>query len=143
MREDCIEQKGIVIKKQEDKITVKIEQKSTCASCHARGACTSLDKKDKEIDIKTKDVENYNIGDELIITISTKLGLKAVFIAFIIPLLLLVIALFLSIKIFSLAQSLSAFISLIVVALYYFLLYKQNLFLSKQFNFSIKEKIIE
>ncbi len=143
MREDCIEQKGIVIKKQEDKITVKIEQKSTCASCHARGACTSLDKKDKEIDIKTKDVENYNIGDELVITISTKLGLKAVFIAFIIPLLLLVIALFLSIKIFSLAQSLSAFISLIVVALYYFLLYKQNLFLSKQFNFSIKEKITE
>lgn len=143
MREDCIEQKGIVIKKQEDKITVKIEQKSTCASCHARGACTSLDKKDKEIDIKTKDVENYNIGDELVITISTKLGLKAVFIAFIIPLLLLVIALFLSIKIFSLAQSLSAFISLIVVAIYYFLLYKQNLFLSKQFNFSIKEKITE
>lgn len=143
MREDCIEQKGIVIKKQEDKITVKIEQKSTCASCHARGACTSLDKKDKEIDIKTKDVENYNIGDELVITISTKLGLKAVFIAFIIPLLLLVIALFLSIKIFSLAQSLSAFISLIVLAIYYFLLYKQNLFLSKQFNFSIKEKITE
>lgn len=143
MREDCIEQKGIVIKKQEDKITVKIEQKSTCASCHARGACTSLDKKDKEIDIKTKDVENYNIGDELVITISTKLGLKAVFIAFIIPLLLLVIALFLSIKIFSLAQSLSAFISLIVVAIYYFLIYKQNLFLSKQFNFSIKEKITE
>ena len=143
MREDCIEQKGIVIKKQEDKITVKIEQKSTCASCHARGACTSLDKKDKEIDIKTKDVENYNIGDELVITISTKLGLKAVFIAFIIPLLLLVIALFLSIKIFSLAQSLSAFISLIVVAIYYFLLYKQNLFLSKQFNFIIKEKITE
>lgn len=143
MKEDCVEQKGIVIKKQEDKVIVKIEQKSTCSSCHARGACTSLDKKDKEIEIKTKDVENYNIGDEVIITISTKLGLKAVFIAFVLPLILLVIALFLSIKLFSLTQSLSALVSLLVVAAYYFFLYKQNLFLSKEFNFLIKEKITQ
>lgn len=143
MKEDCVEQKGIVIKKQEDKVIVKIEQKSTCSSCHARGACTSLDKKDKEIEIKTKDVENYNIGDEVIITISTKLGMKAVFIAFVLPLILLVIALFLSIKLFSLTQSLSALVSLLVVAAYYFFLYKQNLFLSKEFNFLIKEKITQ
>ena len=143
MKEDCIEQKGIVIKKQEDKVIVKIEQKSTCSSCHARGACTSLDKKDKEIEIKTKDTQNYNIGDEVIITISTKLGLKAVFIAFVLPLILLVIALFLSIKLFSLTQSLSALVSLLVVAAYYFFLYKQNLFLSKEFNFLIKEKITQ
>mgnify|MGYP003434662035 FL=1 len=143
MKEDCVEQKGIVIKKQEDKVIVKIEQKSTCSSCHARGACTSLDKKDKEIEIKTKDVENYNIGDEVIITISTKLGMKAVLIAFVLPLILLVIALFLSIKLFSLTQSLSALVSLLVVAAYYFFLYKQNLFLSKEFNFLIKEKITQ
>lgn len=143
MKEDCVEQKGIVIKKQEDKVIVKIEQKSTCSSCHARGACTSLDKKDKEIEIKTKDTQNYNIGDEVIITISTKLGMKAVFIAFVLPLILLVIVLFLSIKLFSLTQSLSALVSLLVVAAYYFFLYKQNLFLSKEFNFLIKEKITQ
>ncbi len=143
MKEDCVEQKGIVIKKQEDKVIVKIEQKSTCSSCHARGACTSLDKKDKEIEIKTKDTQNYNIGDEVIITISTKLGMKAVFIAFVLPLILLVIALFLSIKLFSLTQSLSALVSLLVVEAYYFFLYKQNLFLSKEFNFLIKEKITQ
>ncbi|MEE0888755.1 MAG: SoxR reducing system RseC family protein [Bacteroidales bacterium] len=143
MREDCVEQKGIVIKKQEDKLVVKIEQKSTCSSCHARGACTSLDKKDKEIEIKSKDTANYNIGDEVIITISTKLGMKAVLIAFVLPLILIVLALFLSIKIFSLSQSISALISLLVLSAYYFLLYKQNLFLSKQFNFTIKEKITE
>lgn len=143
MKEDCVEQKGIVIKKQEDKVIVKIEQKSTCSSCHARGACTSLDKKDKEIEIKTKDTQNYNIGDEVIITISAKLGMKAVLIAFVLPLILLVIALFLSIKLFSLTQSLSALVSLLVVAAYYFFLYKQNLFLSKEFNFLIKEKITQ
>ncbi|MBR5254760.1 MAG: SoxR reducing system RseC family protein [Bacteroidales bacterium] len=143
MREDCVEQKGVVIKKQQDKIIVKIEQKSTCSSCRARGACTSLDKKDKEIEIKTQDTQNYNIGDEVIITITTKLGMKAVLIAFVLPLILLVIALFLSIKLFSLAQSISALVSLLVVAAYYFFLYKQNHLLSKEFNFSIKEKITE
>ncbi|MEE0266444.1 MAG: SoxR reducing system RseC family protein [Bacteroidales bacterium] len=143
MKEECVEQKGIVIKKQEDKLVVKIEQKSTCSSCHARGACTSLDKKDKEIEIKSKDTANYNIGDEVIITISTKLGMKAVLIAFVLPLILIVLALFLSIKIFSLSQSLSALISLLVLSAYYFFLYKQNLFLSKEFNFLIKEKITQ
>lgn len=141
MREDCVEQKGIVIKTQADKITVKIEQKSTCASCHARGACTSLDKKDKEIEVKTKEANNYNIGDEIIITISTKLGMKAVFIAFVLPLILLVISLFLTIQLFLLSQPLSALISLVVLTAYFFVLYKQKRFLSKEFNFSIKEKI--
>jgi sigma-E factor negative regulatory protein RseC len=69
--------------------------------------------------------------------------MKAVLIAFVLPLILLVIALFLSIKLFSLAQSISALVSLLVVAAYYFFLYKQNHLLSKEFNFSIKEKITE
>jgi uncharacterized membrane protein YjdF len=69
--------------------------------------------------------------------------MKAVLIAFVLPLILIVLALFLSIKIFSLSQSISALISLLVLSAYYFLLYKQNLFLSKQFNFTIKEKITE
>ena len=101
------------------------------------------EEKDKEIEITTKDVENYSIGDEVIITVSTKLGMKAVFIAFVLPLILIVVALFLSIKLFTLSQSLSALISLVVLSAYYFFLYKQNLFLSKQFNFTIKEKITE
>lgn len=141
MREDCVEQKGIVLRKENSKITVKIEQKSTCSSCHARGACTSLDKKDREIEIETKQADTYNIGDEVIVGISTKIGMKAVLIAFIIPLIILVIAIFACIKLFSLTQSLSALISLLVVSIYYFVLYKQNNLLSKQFNFYIKHKI--
>ena len=92
---------------------------------------TSLDKKDKEIEIKSKDTANYNIGDEVIITISTKLGMKAVLIAFVLPLILIVLALFLSIKIFSLSQSLSALISLLVLSAYYFFLIQTKPF-SKQ-----------
>ncbi|MBO7277015.1 MAG: SoxR reducing system RseC family protein [Bacteroidales bacterium] len=140
MREDCVEQKGVVIKKEKDKLTVKIEQKSTCASCHARGACTSLDKTDKEIEIKTKDTADYQIGDEVIISIAVKLGLKAVLIAFVLPLVLLLIILFANIKLFNLSQSLSALVSLVFIAIYYLILYKQNHKLSKEFNFQIKKK---
>lgn len=139
MREDCVEQKGVVIKKETDKLVVKIEQKSTCSSCHARGACTSLDKKDREIEIKTKDVADYQVGDEVIVSISTKLGFKAVLIAFILPLILLLIVLFLSIKLFTFSQSLSALISLAFLAIYYMVLYKQNHKLSKEFNFYVKK----
>ncbi len=140
MREDCVEQKGVVIKKETDKLTVKIEQKSTCSSCHARGACTSLDKKDREIEIKTKDIADYQIGDEVIVSITTKLGFKAVLIAFILPLILLLIAIFASVNLFSLSQALSALIALVIIAIYYLILYKQNNKLTKEFNFQIKKK---
>ncbi len=44
-----IEHKGIVQKVSERKITVGIINESACASCHAKGACTVADMKDKEI----------------------------------------------------------------------------------------------
>lgn len=141
MREDCVEQKGVVIRVEDNKVVVKIEQKSTCSTCHARGACTSLDKKDKEIEIKTSNPQSYKIGDDVIVTINTKMGMKAVLIAFIIPCILLLISLFLSIKTFLLSQALSALISLIILSLYYFILYKNNHLLSKEFNFNIKHRV--
>ena len=48
MVENCSEQVGIVVDVKPKEVVVKIEQKSTCANCHSRGACTSFDKKDKE-----------------------------------------------------------------------------------------------
>lgn len=140
IREDCTEQKGIIIKKEENLVVVKIEQKSTCSSCHARGACTSLDKKDKEIEVKT--TQDYQIGDEVIVSIATRLGLKAVLIAFLLPLILLLIVIFLSTLLFSLSESISAIISLVFLAIYYIILYKNNHLISKEFTFQIKKKEI-
>lgn len=135
--ESCSEQVGTVLKVEADKVWVVIEQKSACASCHARGACSSFDKKDKEIEVRTEKSAEYKQGDKVKVSISTKLGLKAVVIAFIIPFVLLLIALILSLNVVNLSEALSCLISLLVTAVYYFILFKQKDKLYKQFVFKI------
>ncbi|MCI7465431.1 MAG: SoxR reducing system RseC family protein, partial [Bacteroidales bacterium] len=102
--EDCSTQYGIVTKVQTDRVFVLVEQKSACASCHARGACSSFDKKNKTIEVATKQASDYKKGDKVEVSISTRLGMKAVVIAFLVPFVLLVISLILCLKTFDFSE---------------------------------------
>lgn len=137
MVENCSEQVGIVVDVKPKEVVVKIEQKSTCANCHSRGACTSFDKKDKEIEVATDKAADYKIGDKVKVSISTKLGMKAVFIAFVLPFVFLMIAIVLSLKVFDLSEALSCLIAISVMGIYYFILFKRKKSLRKQFVFKI------
>lgn len=137
MVENCSEQVGIVVDVKPQEVVVKIEQKSTCANCHSRGACTSFDKKDKEIEVVTDKAADYKIGDKVKVSISTKLGMKAVFIAFVLPFVFLMIAIVLSLKVFDLSEALSCLIAISVMVIYYFILFKRKNSLHKQFVFKI------
>lgn len=137
MVENCSGQVGIVVDVKPKEVVVKIEQKSTCANCHSRGACTSFDKKDKEIEVATDKVADYKIGDKVKVSISTKLGMKAVFIAFVLPFVFLMIAIVLSLKVFDLSEALSCLIAISVMEIYYFILFKRKKCLRKQFVFKI------
>ena len=137
MVENCSEQVGVVVDVKPKEVVVKIEQKSTCANCHSRGACTSFDKKDKEIEVATDKAADYKIGDKVKVSISTKLGMKAVFIAFVLPFVFLMIAIVLSLKVFDLSEALSCLIAISVMGIYYFILFKRKKSLRKQFVFKI------
>lgn len=137
MIENCSEQVGVVVDVKPKEVVVKIEQKSTCANCHSRGACTSFDKKDKEIEVATDKAADYKIGDKVKVSISTKLGMKAVFIAFVLPFVFLMIAIVLSLKVFDLSEALSCLIAISVMGIYYFILFKRKKSLRKQFVFKI------
>lgn len=137
MVENCSEQVGVVVDVKPKEVVVKIEQKSTCANCHSRGACTSFDKKDKEIEVATDKAADYKIGDKVNVSISTKLGMKAVFIAFVLPFVFLMIAIVLSLKVFDLSEALSCLIAISVMGIYYFILFKRKKSLRKQFVFKI------
>lgn len=137
MVENCSEQVGIVVDVKPKEVVVKIEQKSTCANCHSRGACTSFDKKDKEIEVATDKAADYKIGDKVKVSISTKLGMKAVFIAFVLPFVFLMIAIVVCLKCLNLSEALSCLIAIVITAVYYYVLFKQKNNLQKQFVFKI------
>lgn len=136
---ECTEQKGIVTGKQENKVIVRIERKSSCASCHARGACTSLDKQDKEIEVICDNADQYDIGEEVTVSISTRLGLKAVVIAFVIPFVILFVTLLCCISLFGLKEEVGSLLALTAITVYYVILFKARRILNRQFVFSIRK----
>ena len=69
---------GIVRSVNGNRLTVEIVSKSMCASCHAKGACSSSDMKIKEIDVVAEGNETYAAGEKVNLVISHGNGLKAV-----------------------------------------------------------------
>ena len=91
----------------------------------------------QEIEVATDKAADYKIGDKVKVSISTKLGMKAVFIAFVLPFVFLMIAIVLSLKVFDLSEALSCLIAISVMGIYYFILFKRKKSLRKQFVFKI------
>lgn len=71
---------------------VVIDQQSACAECHARAACTASDKTEKIIDARITSGK-FEPGEKVMIIGQKSIGLIAVVIAYVIPLLLLVVTL--------------------------------------------------
>ena len=70
--------------------TVEIVSESACSSCHAKGLCSLGESKTKAIQVPTRGWDNYKVGDEVDVTLSASMGHKAVWIAYMIPLALLI-----------------------------------------------------
>lgn len=71
--------------------TVEIIQTSACAGCHAKSLCSLSDESKKVIMLPTDPYSEKNVGDEVEIVLKYTMGLKAVWISYIIPLLILLI----------------------------------------------------
>lgn len=134
---ESIEHRGIVESIEGNTVSVRIIQLSACTSCQVHGFCGAADKKEKIIKVIDKS-GFYKVGDEVQLCGQTSLGRKAVFYAFIIPL-ILIIATIASMTAFGFAETTSAFAGLIILAIYYLVLYLLRNSLDKQFIFMLKK----
>lgn len=133
--DDKITHIGIVDSVSEHKVIVRILQASACSGCHAAGLCHSSESKEKLIDVYVDSASAYTKGQKVIIEGSTHRGLKAVILAYVIPLVAIVVTLALAIP--RIGEPSAALLSLIVVAAYYAILYTQRSHLAKRFTFKI------
>lgn len=81
---------GTIVNVYDGFIWVTIEQKSACSGCHAKGYCASTDCKDRILKFRIKNNEHLNIGDRVNVFVSDKVGFVSVFIAFVLPILIVV-----------------------------------------------------
>lgn len=90
---DRISHTGIVEAIEEGRVTVRIVQTSACASCKVARHCSAAESREKRVEVyDSKAAERHEVGDEVVVTMSERNGRDAVIIAFVIPLVIMILA---------------------------------------------------
>ena len=136
---DIIKHRGVVEKIEGTHVVVRIVQTSACSACSAKGLCNASESKEKQIDVYEVNPA-YRIGEEVILCGTTSMGMKAVFLAFGIPVFLLLAALFVTMRVTDGDALLSAIVALVAVVPYYAVLYLMKDKMNKTFSFVIEKQ---
>ncbi|WP_443777548.1 SoxR reducing system RseC family protein [Bacteroides clarus] len=133
---NTIKHQGIVENINGSHLQVRIIQTSACASCSIKGHCSSVDTKEKLIDVTDDNVSSYQPGDRVWVIGELSMGVMAVLLAFILPFLVLIFSLFIFMAIWN-DELGSALCSLALLIPYYYILWLNKSRLGKKFSFSI------
>ena len=134
-----IKHRGIVEKMEGSHVVVRIVQTSACAACSAKGLCNASESKEKQIDVYEVNA-SYRIGEEVVLCGTTSMGMHAVFLAFGIPMLLLLVALFVTMRVTDGDALVSSLVALFAVVPYYLVIYFMKDKLNKTFSFTIEKQ---
>ncbi|MBR0331587.1 MAG: SoxR reducing system RseC family protein [Alistipes sp.] len=110
---------GTVAEVSAKQVVVRITSRSACGSCAARSACGLAEAQEKLIEVRTADAARYAVGDEVTVGVKPYIGAKAVGLAYVGALVVLILALVLSVGVFGVSEGVGVLITLAAVALYY------------------------
>ena len=135
MREQ-VSHKGRVVRMTPQSTVVAIEQHAACSSCHAAGLCGMADVAEKAVEVPADPYASYRVGDEVEVVLKATMGMKAVWLAYFIPLLVLlaVILLLVALGVGEVAAGLAG---IGAIAVYYFLLWLLRNRLRNEYVFTI------
>jgi sigma-E factor negative regulatory protein RseC len=128
---------GIIQSISGETISVRILAQSACSSCHAKGMCAVSEVEEKIIEAHSGQTGQYQPGDQVMVRMEESLGMKAVFMGYVLPLIVLLV----SIVVFLLLlknEGLAALFSILMLVPYYLVLYLFRNKLQKKFRFSIQ-----
>lgn len=135
--ENKIKHVGVVESVNGGRIQVRIIQSSACASCKAAKQCHTSESKEKVVDIYSDDTE-YVIGQRVMVMASYKVGLVAVSLAMLVPLVLMTSILFL-LAACGYDEITAAVVSLLSLIPYYIILFIFRNQINKRVTFTIEK----
>ena len=128
---------GRIIEVGPDFTTVEILASSACSSCHAKGLCGMSEEQEKVIMVPTDGFADHKVGDQVQVLTKMTMGLKAVWISYVIPLAILMILILSLSSVFD-NEYLCGLVAIAGVALYYFVIWLFKDRLANEFVFYIK-----
>ena len=135
---DVIKHDGIVDSIEDGCIHVRIVQASACAACGAKSLCSAAESKEKIIDVFGADTTAYQIGQRVMVEGAAAMGMKAVRLAFLFPLLLMVVAVTLAMGLTNGNEAIGAVAALLSLIIYFAVLFVCKKRLMREFTFTIK-----
>ena len=132
-----IKHDGIVIAVNGDgTVRVRIVQTSACASCKAKAMCASAESVEKEIDAVSDGL--LAIGDEAEVLVAEKIGWQAIFLAYILPFVVLLGSVLVLNEFMK--EELAGTIALCAMGVYYIVLGFFKNKIQKGFSFTARKK---
>lgn len=133
-----ISHRGRIVSVTPELTKVQIVSESACAACHAKGLCSLGDSKVKEIELPTRGWDNWQPGDEVSVVLRASMGHRAVWLAYVVPLILMVAALLGTLSAGG-SELLAGLVAIAVLALYYLGLWLLRGRLRNEYIFNIKQ----
>jgi len=90
---DCIAKNGIVDHADDQKFFIRILSVSACASCNAKGMCTSSESSEKLIEVDREGAPDLLPGQQVQVSMSTANGNLAVVFGYFLPFVILILSL--------------------------------------------------
>ncbi len=120
--------------------TVEIVSEAACASCHAAGLCGISEYKTKAVQVPTSATVLYEPGEEVDVVLKASMGHKAVWLAYVLPLVILLGGILLALKLGA-GELLAALAAVGAVCLYYLGIYLLRDKLRDEYIFTIRKKL--
>ena len=132
-----ISHRGRIVSITPEVTTVQIVSESACSACHAKGLCSLGDSTVKEVELPTRGWDNYQVGDEVSVVLQASMGHKAVWLAYVLPLVLMAAALLVTLSAGG-SELLAGGFAIAAVALWYAVLWLLRDRLRNEYIFNIK-----
>ena len=128
---------GKVVSMTPQSTVVQIVSHSACSECHAASVCGMSEFVEKAIEIPTDPRAPYQVGDEVKVVLKATMGLKAVWIAYFLPLVVL-LAVALGLMALGVGEVVSGLAGIAAVGVYYFVIWLLRDRLRNEYVFSVQ-----
>ena len=130
-----IDHDGIVQRTEDNKVIVVISASSACSGCHAEGSCSLSGKEEKIIEVRGK----YNVkpGERVTILMKQSMGYAALFLGYLLPL-IIVVSLLITLISFKVSELSSGLISIAILIPYYIVIFLFRKTINEKFKFTLK-----
>ena len=131
---------GKILEVTPSQVLVQIEAKSACASCHASTLCGMSESEQKIVSVPASLKDNFLPGEEVDVVLKASMAHKAVWLAYCIPLVVLLAVMFTALKTGA-SELVAAGLGILATAVYYFVIWLYRDKLRNEYNFIIRKRL--